>query len=65
MIKFGVSLVYDFKNTSVLLNKESSINCVKIDLIQAKKKVKGHQIHRQDSKYKMPKIATEIFFVHC
>ena len=42
MIKFGVNLVYNFKNSSVLLIKVRSITVVKIDLIQAKiKKLKG------------------------
>ena len=49
--------MYNFKNPSVLLIKVRSITLVKIDLIQAKiKKVKGHQVHRQNSKYWMPKI---------
>ena len=37
MIKFGVSLVYNFKNPSVSVNKVSTNTCVKIDLIQKKK----------------------------
>ena len=38
--KFGISLVYIFQNSSVLLKKVSAIMIVKTGLIQAKKKKK-------------------------
>ena len=64
MIKFRVSPVYNFKNPTVLLNKVSTITCVKIDLIQAKiKKSYRTSSTAKNSKYWMPKIAIKNKFV--